>query len=118
MKKYSYTSSSWRNNPEKIIFFDNGAYEIKHSTAGSKKYKRFHNCKFFERQNNQINNTAPYFIEDIHADFPIENISSLGRSFNRPLAKGLLYDVDFQCDIWEKILQTHYSMEVGDETFK
>lgn len=117
---YEYSlSSSWRDNPEKIILFDNGAYEIKHSTAGLKKFKRFHNSKFFERSsNNTINSSAPFFVQDITKDFPIDNLSTIGKNFMRPLSRGLLTDIDLQLDIWEKILQMHYSMEVGDDTFK
>ena len=79
MKFENGTSNTWRNNPEKIILFDNGAYEIKHSTASGRKYKKFHNCKFFEKTNNSssLNSSAPFFIQDIAKDFPIENISTL-----------------------------------------
>lgn len=120
MKFENGTSNTWRNNPEKIILFDNGAYEIKHSTASGRKYKKFHNCKFFEKTNNSssLNSSAPFFIQDIAKDFPIENISTLGRNYLRPLSRGLLSDIDLQLDIWEKIFHNHYSMETGDDTFK
>lgn len=120
--KYSNSSqsSTWQTNPEKIILFDNGAYEIKHNTAGNVKYKKFQNAKFFEKANNasSLTSSVPFFINDISQDFPLENISSLGRNYLRPLSRGLLSDIDLQLDIWEKIFQTHYSMEAGDETFK
>ena len=114
-------SNTWRSNEEKIILFDNGAYEIKHSSGGKHSFKRkFHNCKFFEKTNNtsSMNSSAPLFIQDIKRDYPIENLSSIGRNYLRPLSRGLLSDIDLQLDIWEKIFQTHYSMEAGDETFK
>ena len=84
------------------------------------KYKKFQNAKFFEKANNasSLTSSVPFFINDISQDFPVENISSLGRNYLRPLSRGLLSDIDLQLDIWEKIFQTHYSMEAGDDTFK
>ena len=112
-------STSWHENSEKIILFDNGGYEIKHSTPNSRKSKKFHNCKFFEKSSNSnMNSSAPFFIQDIQKDFPIENISTLGRNYVRPLSRGLLSDIDLQLDIWEKVFQTNYNMEQGDENFK
>ena len=95
-------SKTWRSNEEKIILFDNGAYEIKHSSGGKHSFKRkFHNCKFFEKTNNtsSMNSSAPLFIQDIKRDYPIENLSSIGRNYLRPLSRGLLSDIDLQLDI-------------------
>ena len=112
--------NTWRDNPAKILLLDNGAFEIKHASANSKKYNKFQNAKFFERTSNSVslNSSAPFFIQDIQKDFNMENISTLGRNFLRPLSRGLLNDIDLQLDIWEKIFQQSYNMEINDGTFK
>jgi actin-related protein 6 len=111
--------STWHSNPNKIILFDNGAYEIKHSTVNSISFNKFQNAKFFEKtSSSSLTSSAPFFIKDIKKNFPLENISNLSRNYLRPLSRGLLNDIDLQLDIWEKIFNIYYSMEHGDETFK
>jgi actin-related protein 6 len=107
----NHNNSNWHSNPEKIILLDNGAYEIKHSTAAFKTpVKKFQNCKFFEKIN--YNDTA-YFVENMNDDFPKENISTIGKNFCRPLSRGLLHDIDLELEIWEEIFTTHYNKEKG-----
>jgi actin-related protein 6 len=107
----NYMNSTWHTHPEKIILLDNGAYEIKHSTAAFKTpIRKFQNCKFFEKLN--YNDTA-YFVENMKEDFPLENISTIGKNFCRPLSRGLLHDIDLELEIWEEIFSRHYNKEKG-----
>lgn len=104
---------NWKTNLNKIILFDNGAFEIKHSRANlSTPNKKFQNCKFFEKTGGNQGDSF-YFINDIHNDVTLENLSNVGKNFSRPLSRGLLYDVDLQCEIWEKILKDNYKIS-GD----
>jgi len=55
-------STNWKDNPEKILLIDNGAYEIKYSTGNpNSENKLIQNCKFSEKSFNYENN---YFIDD------------------------------------------------------
>jgi actin-related protein 6 len=100
------SQKTWQHSQDKIILLDNGAYEIKHSTSSVKStIRKFQNAKFYEKLSN--NDTA-YYIEDISNDFPQENISNIGRNFARPLARGLMFDIDLQLDIWEQIFSNYY----------
>jgi len=107
---------NWRTNLNKIILLDNGAFEIKHSRANyATQNKKFQNCKFFEKTGgNQTD--ATYFINDIHSDISHEMLSNIGKNFSRPLSRGLLYDCDLQCEIWEKILKENY--KISEESAK
>jgi actin-related protein 6 len=106
---FTKSTSTWTQNPDKIILFDNGAYEIKHSTGSNKRgIKKFQNCKFFEKM---YNSDTAYFINDIKEDFSIENLSSINRNYSRPLSRGLLNDVDLEAEIWEEILAKNYNLE-------
>lgn len=108
---HNSANSSWQTHSEKIILLDNGSYEIKHSTAAFKSpIKKFHNCKFFEKLNQ--NDTA-YFVENMKEDFPLESISSLSKNYCRPLSRGLLHDIDLQLEIWEEIFSRNYNKERG-----
>lgn len=99
-------NSNWTHNSDKIILFDNGAYEIKHSTALSKRsIKITQNCKFFEKM---YNSETSYFIDDIKKDFPVENLSNINKNYSRPLSRGLLSDIDLQCEVWSHILNEQY----------
>jgi actin-related protein 6 len=97
-------NSTWLTNPEKILLFDNGSFEIKHSSAKSTRIRKFQNCKFSDKS---LSETA-YYIDDIHDDLNTDLISTIGKNFQRPLSRGLLYDIDLQCDIWEKLLEKNY----------
>ena len=110
---------SYKDNLSKIILFDNGSYEIKHSKANMQKTYKFHNAKFFNKTNyNNISSTIPFFIKDISTDLPKEQISSIGNNYQRPLSRGLLSDIDLQLDIWEKILSQHYGLNKDDDNIK
>lgn len=99
----------WQYNPDKIILFDNGAYEIKHSTANTNKtIKKHQNCKFYDKPNNM---DSAYFIENIKENYPIENISNINKNYNRPISRGLLFDLDLELEIWERILTNYYSFD-------
>jgi actin-related protein 6 len=99
-------NSNWTTNLDKIVLFDNGAYEIKHSTANPKRAcKRSQNCKFFEKM---YNTDTSYFIDDIKEDLPLENLSNLNKNYSRPLSRGLLADIDLECEVWGNILNKHY----------
>ena len=43
-------------------------------------------------------------------------LSNIGKNFSRPLSRGLLYDCDLQCEIWEKILKENY--KISEESAK
>lgn len=101
---------NWRTNLNKIILLDNGAFEIKHSRANyATQNKKFQNCKFFEKTGGNEKDAA-YFINDIHTDISLENLSNIGKNFSRPMSRGLLHDCDLQCEIWEKILKENYKI--------
>ncbi len=104
MKNYSHCN--WSNNLDKVILFDNGAYEIKHSTANTKrKITKTQNCKFFEKM---FNSDTAYFLDDIKEDIPLEHLSNINKNYSRPLSRGLLSDIDLECEIWDHILSKHY----------
>jgi len=105
------SNQNWKSNLNKIILFDNGAYEIKHSRANlSTQNKKFQNCKFFEKTGGTQTDST-FFINDINKDLSLESLSNIGKNFMRPLTRGLLHDVDLQCEIWEKILTDNYKIE-------
>ena len=111
--------SSWRETASKIILLYNGSYEIKHSKPSLKKNYKFHNAKFLDKSTgNSISSSTPFFIQDISKDYPIENISSIGHNFTRPLSRGLLGDIDLQLDIWDKIFSQNYSLNKDEENIK
>ena len=111
--------SSWRESTSKIILLDNGSYEIKHSKPSLKKNYKFHNAKFLDKSTgNSISSSTPFFIQDISKDYPIENISSIGHNFTRPLSRGLLGDIDLQLDIWDKIFSQNYGLNKDEENIK
>ena len=94
--------SQWQNNLEQIFLIDNGAYEIKFSTAHPKsQIRRMQNAKFIERNFNYENK---FFIEEIDS-YGINNISNIKNNFTRPLKRGLLYNIDTQIEIWEDALK-------------
>jgi actin-related protein 6 len=97
-------NSSWITNPEKIILLDNGSFDIKHSSAKQSRVKKFQNCKFSDKS---VSENA-YYIDDIHDDLNTDLISSIGKNFQRPISRGLLHDIDLQCDIWEKLFEKNY----------
>lgn len=102
---------NWKSNTNKIILLDNGAYEIKHSRANfSSTNKKFQNCKFFEKTGGTQGDST-YFINNIEKDISLESLSDIGKNFQRPLTRGLLHDVDLQCEIWEKIFNENYKID-------
>lgn len=106
------SGQNWKSNYNKIILFDNGAYEIKHSRANLySQNKKFQNCKFFEKTGTAQSDLAAYYINDINKDISLDSLSNIGKNFTRPLTRGLLHDVDLQCEIWEKILTDNYKIE-------
>jgi actin-related protein 6 len=114
LEKENSSIGNWHTSSDKVILIDNGAYEIKHSTASHRTpIRKFQNCKIFEKLNN--NDTA-YFIEEIGSDFPMENVSTIGKNFSRPLSRGLLCDVDLECEIWEEIFAKYYSKIKSKDT--
>lgn len=107
------SSHHWKTNFNKILLFDNGAYEIKHSRANiTSQNKKFQNCKFFEKTGG-MQGDSTFYIKDINKDMSLESISGIGKNFARPLTRGLLHDVDLQCEIWEKILTDNYKIEAN-----
>ncbi len=114
MQNKTININTWQNNLDKIILFDNGSYEIKHSTANNKRtLKKHQNCKFYENINN---NDTSYFIEDIK-EIPLENISNVNKNYSRPISRGLLYDIDLELEIWENILSSNYSKNNEGNSF-
>ncbi len=103
-------NSSWINNPDKIILLDNGSYEIKHSTANPDvKIKKFQNCKFSDKS---ITESA-YYINDINDD--IDQLMNINKNYQRPLSRGLLYDIDLECDIWDQLLTKNYGSNCSEQ---
>ena len=95
----SKKTSLWQNNLDKIILIDNGAYDIKFSTASQKsQIKRLQNAKFIERNFNYENK---FYIDDID-NYGLNNSVNIKNNFIRPMKRGLLYNVDVEIDIWEE----------------
>lgn len=95
----SKKTSLWQNNLDRIILIDNGAYDIKFSTANQKtQIRRMQNAKFVERNFNYENR---YYIEDID-NFGLSNSANIKNNFVRPLKRGLLYNIDVEIEIWEE----------------
>ena len=113
--------ASWRDSENKIILLDNGSYEIKHCKPNSIKFFKFHNAKFFDKSfTGSINSplAAPFFVNDFYKDIQLNNISSIGKNYIRPLSRGLLYDIDVEVEIWERIFLQNYGINKTEENIR
>jgi actin-related protein 6 len=91
--------SQWQHNLDQVFLIDNGAYDIKFSTAHQKsQLRRMQNAKFIERNFNYENK---YFIEEIDV-YGLNNLTNIKNNFVRPLKRGLLYNIDTEIEIWEE----------------
>lgn len=87
---------SWRDNPQKRILFDNGAYTIKFGTAATKgDPKTMFNCIGKDKATRSIA-IGNEVLEKL-------NKGQINLNLSFPLIRGLLHESDIESVIWKQI---------------
>ena len=90
---------TWRDNPEKIILFDNGAYNIKYGTAST----NWVPDTMFNAIGKDRSTLSLFVGNDVLEKL---NKGQTNLSLTFPLVRGLLHDSDIEAMIWKKIFSS------------
>ena len=97
---------TWRDNPEKCILLDNGAYNIKYGTSATEG-----DPKMMFNAIGKDRSTLSFFVGNEVLEKLNKGQTNLTLTF--PLVRGLLHDSDIETMIWKKVMSTFGKKKKG-----
>jgi actin-related protein len=96
-------SNTWRDNLQKRILLDHGAYMIKYSSAAEAKPQTMYNAVGKDRKNRNVyvGNKAWEELEAGNSNMQV----------TYPMVRGLLHDSDLETVIWKQIFSRFKKLE-------